>query len=92
MDILLEIPIRMMDKKLSLLAGKILLYFAENPTVSFWSVVWEVSFLFMKYLHGLGVCTADHDVLSLNPIEGRIQLKTLWYFIAQSFSFIVISI
>ena len=34
LDILLDIPIRMMDKKLSLLAGKILLYFAENPQVS----------------------------------------------------------
>lgn len=30
LDILLDIPVRMMDKKLSLLAGKILLYFAEN--------------------------------------------------------------
>ena len=34
LDILLDIPMRMMDKKLSLLAGKILLYLAENPTVS----------------------------------------------------------
>lgn len=32
LDILLDIPMRMMDKKLSLLAGKILLYLAENPT------------------------------------------------------------
>ena len=34
LDILLDIPVRMMDKKLSLLAGKILLYFAENAKVS----------------------------------------------------------
>ncbi|XP_052213965.1 uncharacterized protein LOC127832502 [Dreissena polymorpha] len=30
LEILLDIPVRMMDKKLNLLAGKILLYFAEN--------------------------------------------------------------
>ena len=31
--LLLDIPVRMMDRKLSLLAGKILLYFAENNQV-----------------------------------------------------------
>jgi len=33
LEILLDLPVRMMDKKLNVLAGKILLYFAENPQV-----------------------------------------------------------
>lgn len=35
LEILLDLPVRMMDKKLNVLAGKILLYFAENSQVSF---------------------------------------------------------
>ncbi|WAR13742.1 VAC8-like protein [Mya arenaria] len=36
LEILLDIPVRMMDKKLNLLAGKILLYFAENNQSRQW--------------------------------------------------------
>ena len=37
MDILLELPLKTMDDKLYLIAGKILLYYAENHNVSLFS-------------------------------------------------------
>ena len=37
MDILLELPLKTMDEKLYLIAGKVLLYYAENHNVSLFS-------------------------------------------------------
>ena len=42
---------RMMDKKLSLLAGKILLYLAENPTVSSFDIFNSVLHPIQDYIN-----------------------------------------